>query len=62
MKAQFVWQFLKPGLGKLFLFVIFIAIMMGGKIQAWAFSDMPPKPPLYDVCDLFRSGLCGCFC
>jgi hypothetical protein len=49
MKAQFVWQFLKPSWGKLFLFVIFIVIMMGGKIQAWAFSDMPPKPPLYDV-------------
>ena len=20
----------------------------GGHIQAWAFSDVPPKPPLYD--------------
>jgi hypothetical protein len=53
MKAQIVLQVLKPGLGKLLLFVFFIAIMMGGQIQAWAFSDVPPKPPLYDLLQPF---------
>lgn len=33
----------------MFLFVIFLAIAKGGKIQAWAFTDLPPKPPLYDL-------------
>lgn len=49
MTAQRVWQFLKPTFGKLLLLALFILIMMGGRIQAWAFSDMPPKPPLYDL-------------
>jgi uncharacterized membrane protein len=49
MRTQIIWQFLKPSGGKFFLFAIFIAIMVGGQIQAWAFSDVPPKPPLYDL-------------
>jgi len=49
MKAQAVWQFLKPSWGKLSLYIFFIAIMTGGKIQAWAFSDVPPKPPFYGL-------------
>ncbi|MDH5505802.1 MAG: hypothetical protein OEZ02_01105 [Anaerolineae bacterium] len=28
---------------------IFIAIATGGQIQAWAFTEAPPKPPLYDL-------------
>jgi hypothetical protein len=42
-------QFLKPDWRRLILFAIFVAIAVGGKIQAWAFSDIPPKPPLYDL-------------
>jgi len=42
-------QVLKPDWWKILLFVIFIAIAIGGKIQAWGFSDIPPKPPLYDL-------------
>jgi uncharacterized membrane protein len=49
VRVQIIRQFLKPNGGKLFLFVIFIAIMAGGQIQAWSFSDVPPKPPLYDL-------------
>lgn len=49
MKVRTVKQVLKPDLRKLFLFAIFIAIAVGGKIQAWVFSDMLPKPPLYDL-------------
>jgi hypothetical protein len=49
MKTQIIRQFLKPDGRKLFLLVIFIAIMVGGQIQAWTFSDVPPKPPLYDL-------------
>jgi hypothetical protein len=49
VNVQTIWQFLKPGWGKLFLFVTFIAIMMGGMVQAWVFSNTPPKPPLYDL-------------
>jgi hypothetical protein len=41
-------QVLKPEWKKILLFLIFIAIAIGGKIQAWAFTDMPPKPLLYD--------------
>jgi hypothetical protein len=26
-----------------------LAIAEGGRIQAWAFSDVPPKPALYDL-------------
>jgi hypothetical protein len=49
MKMQTVKQVLKPDWRKLFLFAIFTSIAVGGKIQAWAFSDVPPKPPLYDL-------------
>ena len=40
---------LKPDSRKIVLFAIFLAIAIGGKIQAWAFTDVPPKPPLYDL-------------
>ena len=43
-----LYQVLKPDWKKILLFLIFVAIAIGGKIQAWAFTDMPPKPPLYD--------------
>jgi hypothetical protein len=46
-------KFLKPDWRKLMLFTIFAAIAVGGKIQAWAFSDIPPKPPLYDLLQPF---------
>jgi hypothetical protein len=46
---QRLGQFLKPDWRKLALFFIFAAIAVGGRIQAWAFSDIPPKPPLYDL-------------
>jgi hypothetical protein len=49
MKRQAVSQFLKPEWRRLLLFALFLAIAVGGKIQAWAFSDLPPKPPLYDL-------------
>ena len=42
-------RFLRPSWGKLGLFLFLVAIMIGGQIQAWAFSDVPPKPPLYDL-------------
>jgi len=31
------------------LFTLFAFIAVGGYIQSWAFSDVPPKPPLYDL-------------
>jgi hypothetical protein len=31
------------------LFALFLAIAMGGMIQAWAFHDVAPKPPPYDL-------------
>jgi hypothetical protein len=40
---------LRPDWRTLLLFAVFIAIAVGGRIQAWAFSDIPPKPPLYDL-------------
>jgi hypothetical protein len=49
MKRQVVSRFLKPEWRRLLLFTIFMAIAVGGRIQAWAFSDVPPKPPLYDL-------------
>ena len=49
MKRQIAKQFLKPEWRRLLLFAVFVAIAVGGKIQAWAFSDVPPKPPLYDL-------------
>jgi len=50
---QTVKQILKPDWRKLFLFAIFIAIAVGGKIQAWAFSEAPPQPPFYDLLQPF---------
>ena len=38
-----------PSRRKILLFAIFTLIAIGGHIQAWAFSDVPPKPPLYDL-------------
>ncbi len=53
MKGQIVRQFLRPEWRRLLLFAILMAIAVGGKIQAWAFSDVPPKPPLYDLLQPF---------
>ncbi|MBG7609348.1 MAG: hypothetical protein IZT55_00640 [Anaerolineae bacterium] len=39
---------LRPNREKIILLSLFMAIALGGMIQAWAFSDVPPKPPLYD--------------
>jgi len=44
-----VWRLLKPDWRKALFFAIFAFIAVGGHIQAWAFSDIPPKPPLYDL-------------
>jgi hypothetical protein len=44
-----VGRFLKPGRATLALFLFLMAILIVGQIQAWAFSDTPPKPPLYDL-------------
>jgi hypothetical protein len=49
MKWRTVKRVLRPDWRKLLLFAAFVAIAMGGRIQAWAFSDLPPKPPLYDL-------------
>jgi len=46
---QTLKQFPKPTQGKALLFATFALIAVGGHIQAWAFSDVPPKPPLYDL-------------
>jgi len=46
---QAVEQVLKPDWRKILLFAIFAFIAVGGHIQSWAFSDVPPKPPLYDL-------------
>ena len=46
---QTLKQVLRPDWRKILLFAIFVAIAIGGKIQAWAFTDVPPKPPLYDL-------------
>ncbi len=48
-RMQAVKQVLKPDWRKMLLFAIFAFIAVGGHIQAWAFSDVPPKPPLYDL-------------
>jgi hypothetical protein len=45
---QILTQVLKPDWKKCLLFLVFVAIAIGGYIQAWAFTDMHPKPPLYD--------------
>ena len=50
---QTLRQVLRPDWRKILLFAIFVAIAIGGEIQAWA--DVPPKPPLYDLLhDLLR--------
>ena len=46
---QFVLCVLKPDWRRALLFALFAFIAMGGHIQSWAFSDVPPKPPLYDL-------------
>lgn len=46
---QSIKQVLQPDWRRLILFALFVAVAFGGMIQAWAFSDMPPKPPLYDL-------------
>lgn len=53
MKGQIVRQFLRPEWRRVLLFASLMAIAVGGKIQAWAFSDVPPKPPLYDLLQPF---------
>lgn len=45
---QTLKEFLKPDWKKALLFGVFVLIAIGGHIQSWAFSDVPPKPPLYD--------------
>jgi hypothetical protein len=47
--VQTLKQVPRPDWRKILLFAIFVAIAIGGKIQAWAFTDVPPKPPLYDL-------------
>jgi hypothetical protein len=49
LSGRAVMQFLKPEWRRLLLFAVLVAIMVGGQIQAWVFSDLPPKPPLYDL-------------
>lgn len=46
---QTLKEFLKPDWKKALLFGVFALIAIGGHIQSWAFSDVPPKPPLYDL-------------
>ena len=46
---QSIKQVLRPDWRKALLFAIFALIAVGGHIQSWAFSDVPPKPPLYDL-------------
>jgi len=46
---QTMKEFLKPDWRKVLLFAVFALIAVGGHIQSWAFSDVPPKPPLYDL-------------
>lgn len=50
---QTLKQVLKPDWRKVFLFAILISIAIGGQIQAWAFSKVPPKPLLYDLLQPF---------
>ena len=40
---------LETRMKRLLLVAVLVAIALGGNIQAWAFSDVPPKPPLYDL-------------
>jgi hypothetical protein len=46
---QTLKQVLRPDWRKFLLFAIFVVIAIGGNIQAWVFTDVPPKPPLYDL-------------
>ena len=46
---QSITQVLRPDWRKALLFAVFAFIAAGGHIQSWAFSDVPPKPPLYDL-------------
>ena len=48
-KMRTILQFLKPDWRRALLFAVFAFITIGGHIQSWAFSDVPPKPPLYDL-------------
>ena len=50
---QIIKKFIKPDWRKTLLFVAFALIAVGGHIQSWAFSDVPPKPPLYDLLSPF---------
>lgn len=50
---QTLKQALRPDWWKIFLFVIFVATAIGGQTQAWVFSGVPPKPPLYDLLQPF---------
>jgi hypothetical protein len=49
MKWRTLKRLLKPRWSKLLLFAFFVATALGGRIQAWAISDVPPEPPLYDL-------------
>lgn len=60
MKGQIVRQFLRPEWRRVLLFASLMAIAVGGKIQAWAFSDVPPKPPLHDLLQPSPFGRFGC--
>ena len=42
-------RLLYPDWRRMVLFAILVAITIGGRIQAWAFTDLPPKPALYDL-------------
>jgi hypothetical protein len=46
---QSIKQVLRPDWRKALLFAIFTLTAVGGHVQSWAFSDVPPKPPLYDL-------------
>jgi len=47
-------QLLWPDWRRMALFAIFLAITIGGLIQAWTFTDVAPKPLLYDLLRPFR--------
>ena len=49
LNRKTIKEFLKPDWKKILIFGVFVFIAVGGSIQSWAFSDMPPKPPLYDL-------------
>jgi hypothetical protein len=50
---RYVLYVLKPDRRRMLLFALFAFIAVGGYIQSWAFSDVPPKPPLYDLLSPF---------